>query len=279
MQNVSIVLNLMVIPRIDYSQKANTGSGTYPYYDMGAYEYANFEFSCIDLDDNDGDGKIDCDDEDCYGFEFGECDTELPGICSYGIEKCINGERICKAIHASNEVCNDGIDNDCDGLIDCKDMQCNGLSCNDENVCTENDICSSNGSCVGTPLPLGTLCGESMTCDGAGKCGPDLIILSDFSIIPKSNLIIVNWSTDSEIDNAGFNIYRAESEDGTYVRLGASLIAAQGTATSGATYAYTDRDVVNRRTYFYKLEDLDITGAATLHGPVSATPLFIYRIK
>ena len=87
------------------------------------------------------------------------------------------------------------------------------------------------------------------------------------------------WVTESEIENAGFNIYRAETEDGTYVRLSESLIPAQGTATSGATYTYADRDVVNRRTYFYKLEDTDVNGAATSHGPVSATPLFIYGIK
>ena len=87
------------------------------------------------------------------------------------------------------------------------------------------------------------------------------------------------WVTESEIENAGFNIYRAETEDGTYVRLSASLIPAQGTATSGATYIYADRDVVNRRTYFYKLEDMDVNGVATFHGPVSATPLFIYGIK
>ena len=32
----------------------------------------------------------------------------------------------------------------------------------------------------------------------------------------------------------------------------------------------------NRKTYYYKLEDIDINGTATMHGPVSATPRLIY---
>ena len=106
-----------------------------------------------------------------------------------------------------------------------------------------------------------------------------VITLASFTGIPGNREVMLVWVTESEIENAGFNIYRAETEDGTYIRLSASLIPAQGTATSGATYTYADRDVVNRRTYFYKLEDIDINGVATSHGPVSATPLFIYGIK
>ena len=108
---------------------------------------------------------------------------------------------------------------------------------------------------------------------------PTVITLASFIGIPGNREVMLVWVTESEIENAGFNIYRAETEDGTYVRLSESLIPAQGTATSGATYTYADRDVVNRRTYFYKLEDTDVNGAATSHGPVIATPLFIYGIK
>jgi hypothetical protein len=33
----------------------------------------------------------------------------------------------------------------------------------------------------------------------------------------------------------------------------------------------------NRRTYFYKLEDL--SGKSTMHGPVSAMPNWVYGIE
>jgi hypothetical protein len=56
------------------------------------------------------------------------------------------------------------------------------------------------------------------------------------------------------------------------VKINDTLIPAQGTPTQGATYQYVDDDVKNRTTYFYKLEDIDLSGKSTMHGPVSAVP-------
>jgi hypothetical protein len=84
--------------------------------------------------------------------------------------------------------------------------------------------------------------------------------------------VVLSWTTASEIDNAGFNLYRSESADGEYVKINASLIPAEGSPTQGATYQYVDRDVKNRTTYYYKLEDIDLNGNSTMHGPVSAEP-------
>jgi photosystem II stability/assembly factor-like uncharacterized protein len=104
--------------------------------------------------------------------------------------------------------------------------------------------------------------------------GPEatLITLSSFTATPSNRSVILKWTTESEIDNAGFNLYRAESEDGDYVKINGSLISAEGSATQGATYQFIDNAVKNRTTYFYKLEDIDIYGTSTMHGPVSATP-------
>ena len=55
-----------------------------------------------------------------------------------------------------------------------------------------------------------------------------------------------------------------------------SLIPAQGSSTQGASYEFIDNDVKNRKTYYYKLEDIDLNGNSTMHGPVSATPRLIY---
>jgi len=99
---------------------------------------------------------------------------------------------------------------------------------------------------------------------------PTLIMLSSFTATPSGRKVIIEWSTASEIDNAGFNLYRAESENGEYVKINPSLIPAKGTSTSGATYQYIDKNVKNRTTYFYKLEDIDLNGKSMMHGPVSA---------
>ncbi|MCX5885086.1 MAG: DUF1566 domain-containing protein [Proteobacteria bacterium] len=101
---------------------------------------------------------------------------------------------------------------------------------------------------------------------------PTLITLSSFTASPSDRTVILKWTTESEIDNAGFNLYRAESEEGEYVKINTSLILAEGSPTQGATYQFIDEGVKNRTTYYYKLEDIDLNGTSTMHGPVSAEP-------
>ncbi|MCX5885994.1 MAG: DUF1566 domain-containing protein [Proteobacteria bacterium] len=107
---------------------------------------------------------------------------------------------------------------------------------------------------------------------------PTLIELSSFTASPANHQIIIRWETESEIDNAGFNLYRAEAEDGEYFKINSYLIPAEGSPTQGASYEFIDKDVKNRRTYYYKLEDIDLNGNNTMHGPMSATPRQVYRI-
>jgi len=108
---------------------------------------------------------------------------------------------------------------------------------------------------------------------------PTLIEISSFTAAPSDRAVILKWTTATEIDNAGFNLYRLESENGEYVKINSSLIPAEGTSTSGATYQFIDSEVKNRTTYYYKLEDIDINGVSTLHGPVSATPRVIHNLR
>jgi DNA repair exonuclease SbcCD ATPase subunit len=104
-----------------------------------------------------------------------------------------------------------------------------------------------------------------------------LITLTSFSANPSNRAIILQWNTESEIDNEGFNLSRAESLDGKYVKINSSLIHAKGSPTQGASYKFIDKDVKNRKTYWYKLEDVDVHRKSTMHGPVSATPRLVNR--
>ncbi|MCX5884363.1 MAG: alpha/beta fold hydrolase [Proteobacteria bacterium] len=106
---------------------------------------------------------------------------------------------------------------------------------------------------------------------------PTVIQLSSFTATSSDRKVILEWTTASEIDNAGFNLYRAESENGQYAKINPSLIPAQGSSTKGASYQFIDENVQNRKTYYYKLEDIDLNGKSTMHGPVSATPRRIQK--
>jgi hypothetical protein len=99
-----------------------------------------------------------------------------------------------------------------------------------------------------------------------------------FTAQPSANHVTLAWQTGTEVDNAGFNLWRAEAADGTYTQLNTALIPAQGDPVSGASYSYTDHNMVQGMTYYYKLEDVDTHGVSALHGPVSATPSAIRRV-
>jgi hypothetical protein len=78
----------------------------------------------------------------------------------------------------------------------------------------------------------------------------------------------VEWTTESEVETAGFNLYRSDSSEGPYVKVNPALIPGSSDPLLGGRYVYTDTNVVAGRTYYYKLEDVELDGTTTLHGPI-----------
>ena len=100
---------------------------------------------------------------------------------------------------------------------------------------------------------------------------PLAIALASFGATAMSDHILVAWETVSELDNTGFNLWRGTSEAGPYIQLNETLIPAQAPgSTLGFIYTFEDFDVAPGETYWYTLEDLDVSGVTTRHGPVSA---------
>ena len=96
---------------------------------------------------------------------------------------------------------------------------------------------------------------------------PTAIELTEFKArVANGGTVILKWRTATEVDNAGFNIYRAEQRNGSYAQINNTLIPAKGNATSDARYRY--EDTPDAGTYYYKLEDVDYNGVSTMHGPV-----------
>ena len=85
---------------------------------------------------------------------------------------------------------------------------------------------------------------------------------------PTASVVVVEWTTETEVDTAGFNLYRSDSPDGSYIKINHDLIPGSSDPLLGAKYVYTDTNVVAGRTYYYKLEDVELDGTTTIHGPI-----------
>ncbi len=94
-----------------------------------------------------------------------------------------------------------------------------------------------------------------------------LINLTSFTATGGDGEVVLNWTTASEIDNAGFNIWRRtkDKKEG-FIKINPTLIPAEGSPVQGATYTYIDTNVKNGITYYYLLEDIDSKGVSTFHG-------------
>ncbi|MFQ5578801.1 MAG: hypothetical protein ACE5G8_17630, partial [Anaerolineae bacterium] len=62
------------------------------------------------------------------------------------------------------------------------------------------------------------------------------ITLVSFTAAASGRDVTLTWQTGTEIDNAGFNLYRAASANGPWTKLNSALIAAQGDPVAGAGY-------------------------------------------
>jgi len=77
----------------------------------------------------------------------------------------------------------------------------------------------------------------------------------------------LEWATAVEIDNFGFNVYRAPVADRSLAGL-VAFVPSQA-HSGGATYVYTDT-VSADGLWWYWLADVDTSGYETFHGPVIA---------
>lgn len=98
---------------------------------------------------------------------------------------------------------------------------------------------------------------------------PLAITLETFDATVQAGHVLVSWQTTAEINNAGFNLYRATYPAGPKTLL--AFIPSQSPGShQGADYEWVDSDVLFGQTYYYWLESVDLAGGLTMHGPVSA---------
>ena len=75
-----------------------------------------------------------------------------------------------------------------------------------------------------------------------------------------TNEIVIRWTTESETNNAGFNILRSDSRDGEFTKLNTQLIAGQGTTSERSVYKFTDTSAKPNVVYYYQIQDVSFDG-------------------
>ncbi|HET90737.1 MAG TPA: hypothetical protein ENN99_08380 [Chloroflexi bacterium] len=106
------------------------------------------------------------------------------------------------------------------------------------------------------------------------ECRPTAVELSSFNARISRGEVTLNWMTTAESDNAGFNVYRARSENSPWLKVNENLIGAQGQAGEGASYSFVDRPGYGA--FYYKLENMNHEGESSFHRLVKVlvTPAF-----
>ena len=102
------------------------------------------------------------------------------------------------------------------------------------------------------------------------------VVLSTFYALVVDGSPNIFWSTQSETNNSGWNIYRGEYQDALmndeilHLNLGSGLIPGAGTTTLPTEYNFEDEnEVVSNTEYWYWLESVENSGVTQNYGPIS----------
>ncbi len=102
------------------------------------------------------------------------------------------------------------------------------------------------------------------------------VTLSHFRAELTDAGVTLKWITQSEVDNAGFYIYRSETREGDFKVINPTMIQGAGTTSERNEYTWTDTTAKPNVAYYYRIEDISHAGVreqlatVRLRGLVSA---------
>lgn len=97
------------------------------------------------------------------------------------------------------------------------------------------------------------------------------VTLSSFTATYLEEMPVLQWVTQSEQNNQGWNIYRnTEENSNNSLQVNAELISGSGTTSETTEYAFSDEyEIEEGSTYYYWLESISMNGMVDTYGPVS----------
>lgn len=112
------------------------------------------------------------------------------------------------------------------------------------------------------PLTVSTFWGNSTDIGNPGyrSTGTLPVTLSHFRAEHTENGAVLTWTTESEIDNAGFYILRSETRNGLFKAVTPRLIQGAGTTGKRNEYTWTDTTIQLNTRYYYRIVDVSYAG-------------------
>ncbi|RKU16178.1 hypothetical protein C6500_18600 [Candidatus Poribacteria bacterium] len=84
-----------------------------------------------------------------------------------------------------------------------------------------------------------------------------------------TDAVVITWTTQSELSNAGFFIKRSQQRDGELKIINATMIPGAGTTNEKQSYTYTDTTAEPNVVYYYQIECVSVDGTRrTLTRPI-----------
>ncbi|MDE0013501.1 MAG: hypothetical protein OXU36_20330 [Candidatus Poribacteria bacterium] len=77
----------------------------------------------------------------------------------------------------------------------------------------------------------------------------------------ENGAVLIKWRTESELNNAGFNILRSENRTGDFKVINVKgIIPGHGTSSEQHLYSYVDTTAKPNVIYYYRIEDVSFNG-------------------
>lgn len=93
--------------------------------------------------------------------------------------------------------------------------------------------------------------------------------LSSFTAEEIGGYTVLTWTTESEVNVLGFNIYRSNDNSTQFININTKIINAVGSSPIQHIYQYVDKSISSPGIYYYRLECVDRDGSRELSHPIS----------
>jgi len=104
--------------------------------------------------------------------------------------------------------------------------------------------------------------------DSGGDVALPILMSNMYTEVSAEKGVTIFWNTESEVNTAGYYVWRKAEEAAEYMIVTTDIIPSIGTGSSGNRYSYSDINVKEGIRYYYKIQELSLSGESSFFGPI-----------